>query len=136
MAGVLVETAARLLGAAGVTVTAVDLQVTNQDAVELRSTDVAARVELGTAGGTRHVMLSAGYGLALAAASGAPVRVADAVMVRLAVPVQDDDSADAVHPGGGRQATGPSRAAVAVRAAQPGVHRRPGQVGAVRQLPR
>jgi hypothetical protein len=91
MTGVLEETAARLLDAAGVTVTAVDLQVTRPDAVELRSADVAARVGLGTAGGTRHVMLSAGYGLALAAASGAPVRVADAVMDRLAVPVQDED---------------------------------------------
>jgi hypothetical protein len=91
MTGALEETAARLLDAAGVTVTAVDLQVTRPDAVELCSADVAARVGLGTVGGTRHVMLSAGYGLALAAASGAPVRVADAVMDRLAVPVQDDD---------------------------------------------
>jgi hypothetical protein len=91
MAGVLEETAARLLDAAGVTVTGVDLQVTSQDALELRSADVAARVELGTPGGGRHVMLSAGYGLALAAASGAPVRVADAVMDRLAVPVADED---------------------------------------------
>jgi hypothetical protein len=90
-AGVLEETAARLLDAAGVTVTAVDLQVTDQDAPELRSTDVAARVEVAAVGGTRHVVLSAGYGLALAAASGAPVRVADAVLDRLAVPVEDDD---------------------------------------------
>jgi hypothetical protein len=36
-------------------------------------------------------MASAGYGLALAAAAGAPVRVADEVMDRLAVPVQGDD---------------------------------------------
>jgi hypothetical protein len=91
MAGVLEETAARLLDAAGVTVTAVDLEVTNQDALELRSTDVAARVEVGAAGRTRHVILSAGYGLALAVAAGAPVRVADAVLDRLAVPVRDDD---------------------------------------------
>jgi hypothetical protein len=91
MAGVLEETAARLLDAAGVTVTAVDLGVTNQDAVELRSADVTARVELGTAGATRHVTVSAGYGLALAAASGAPVRVADATLARLGVTVRDDD---------------------------------------------
>jgi hypothetical protein len=91
MAGVLEETAARLLDAAGATVTAVDLQVTNQDALELRSTDIAARVEVAAVGGTRHVMLSAGYGLALATAAGAPVRVADAVLDRLAVPVRDDD---------------------------------------------
>jgi hypothetical protein len=88
MAGVLEETAARLLDAAGVTVTGVDLEVTSQDAVELRSADVSASVELD---GIRHVMVSAGYGLALAVASGAPVRVADAVMDRLAVRVQDDD---------------------------------------------
>jgi hypothetical protein len=91
MAGVLEETAALLLDAAGVTVTGVDLQVISQDAVELCSRDVTARVELGTASGTRHVMLSAGYGLALAVASGAPVRLADAVLDRLAVRVQDGD---------------------------------------------
>jgi hypothetical protein len=91
MAGVLEGTAARLLDAAGVIVAAVDLRVTSQDAVELRSADVTARVELGTAGGTRHVTVSAGYGLALAAASGAPVRVAEAVLGRLGVPVRDDD---------------------------------------------
>jgi hypothetical protein len=91
MAGVLEETAARLLDAAGVAVTAVDLLVTSHDAVQLRSADVAARVELGTADGTRYVTVSAGYGLALAAASGAPVRVADVVLDRLAVPVMGDD---------------------------------------------
>jgi hypothetical protein len=91
MAGALEETAARLLDAVGVTVSAVDLNVTSPDAMELRSADVSARVELSTASGTRHVMLSAGYGLALAAASGAPVRVADSVMDRLAVPVTDED---------------------------------------------
>jgi hypothetical protein len=91
MAGVLEETAARLLYAAGVTVTAVDLRVTSLDAVELRSVDVRARVELGITGGARHVTVGAGYGLALAAASGAPVRVADAVLDRLGVWVQDDD---------------------------------------------
>jgi hypothetical protein len=91
MAGVLEETAARLLDSAGVTVTAVDLRVSKPDAAELSSADVTARVELGTAGGSRHVTVSAGYGLALAAASGAPVRVPDAVLARLGVPVQDDD---------------------------------------------
>jgi hypothetical protein len=35
--------------------------------------------------------VSAEYGLALAAAAGAPVRVADEVMGRLAVPVQGGD---------------------------------------------
>ena len=40
---------------------------------------------------TRHVTVSAGYGLKLAVVAGAPVRVADAVMDRLAVPVQGED---------------------------------------------
>jgi hypothetical protein len=91
MAGVLEETAARLLDAAGVTVIAVDLQVTDRDATELSSDTVTARVELGITGGTSYVTVSAGYGLALAAASGAPVRLADVVIERLAVPVHDDD---------------------------------------------
>jgi len=47
---------------------------------------VTARVGLVTATGTRPVTVGAEYGLALAAVAGAPVRVADAVMDRLAVP--------------------------------------------------
>jgi hypothetical protein len=91
MAGVLQETAARLLDAAGVVVTAVDIEPAGEDVPELRSDTAAARIELATAAGTRHVQVSAGYGLALAAAAGAPVRVADAVMGRLAAPVQGQD---------------------------------------------
>jgi hypothetical protein len=91
MADVLEETAARLLRAAGVRVSAVDIEPISSDASELRSDTVTARVGLGTAGGTRHVTVSAGYGLALAVASGAQVRVADAVMDRLGVPVKGDD---------------------------------------------
>ncbi len=83
MAGVLEETAARLLHAAGVTVTAVDIEPAGEDVPELRSDTAAARVELAMAAGTRHVVVSAGYGLKLAVAAGAPVRVADAVMDRL-----------------------------------------------------
>ena len=90
-AGVLEETAARLLHAAGVAVTAVDLEPAGEDVLELRSGTAAARVELGTAAGTRHVTVSAGYGLKLAVVAGAPVRVADEVMDRLAVPVQGED---------------------------------------------
>jgi hypothetical protein len=41
--------------------------------------------------GTRPVTVSAEYGLALAAVAGAPVRVADKVMDRLAVPVPGED---------------------------------------------
>ena len=90
-AGVLEETAARLLHAAGVAVTAVDLEPAGEDVLELRSGTAAARVELGTAGGTRHVTVSAGYGLKLAVVAGAPVRVADEVLDRLAVPVRGED---------------------------------------------
>ncbi|HEY4850739.1 MAG TPA: bifunctional nuclease domain-containing protein, partial [Streptosporangiaceae bacterium] len=74
----------RLLRAAGVTVTAVDID-------ELGPEVAAARIELGTPTGTRHVTARLSDGLALAAAAGAPVRVADPVMDRLAVPVGGDD---------------------------------------------
>jgi hypothetical protein len=89
--GVLEETAARLLDAAGVAVTAVDIEPAGEDGPELRSDTAAARVELATAAGTRHVTVSAGYGLKLAVVAGAPVRVADEVMDRLAVPVHGED---------------------------------------------
>ncbi len=91
MAGGLEDTAARLLHAAGVGVTAVDIQPRSEDVPELSSDTVAARVGLATAAGNRHVIVSTEYGLALAAAAGAPVRVADEVMDRLAVPVQGED---------------------------------------------
>ena len=91
MAGVLEETAARLLHAAGVRVTAVDIELASEGVPELRSGTAGARVGLATGAGTRHVMVSAGYGLKLAVVAGAPVRVADAVMDRLAVPVQGED---------------------------------------------
>jgi hypothetical protein len=91
MAGVLEETAARLLRAAGARVTAVDLQPTSENVEELSSDTVTAHVGLATAEGTRHVMVSAGYGLALAAATGAPVQVADDLMDRFAVLVQGGD---------------------------------------------
>jgi hypothetical protein len=85
------ETAARLLQAAGVAVTAVEIEPASDDVPELRSDTVTARVRLATAGGARHVLVSAAYGLALAAVAGAPVGVADEVMDRLAVPVQGGD---------------------------------------------
>ncbi len=91
LAGVLEETAAGLLHAAGVAVTAVDIEPAGEDVPELRSDTAAARVELATAAGTRHVTVSAGYGLKLAVVAGAPVRVADEVIDRLAVPVQGED---------------------------------------------
>jgi hypothetical protein len=63
MAGVLEETAARLLHAAGVAVTAVDIEPVGEDVPELRSDTAVARAVLATAAGTRHVTVSAGYGL-------------------------------------------------------------------------
>jgi hypothetical protein len=115
LAGVLEETAARLLHAAGVAVTAVDIEPAGQDVPELRSDTAAARVELATAAGTRHVTVSAGYGLKLAVVAGAPVRVADEVMDRLAVPVHGEDVhapfllPSAVRPPGRSGACSPAR---------------------------
>src|SRR5215469_4054273 len=74
----------RLLRAAGVTVTAVSFD-------ELGPEVTVARIELNTPIGPRHVIGRLADGLALAAAAGAPVQVADPVMDRLAVPEQGDD---------------------------------------------
>jgi hypothetical protein len=87
----LLETAVRLLRTAGTTVSAVDIEPTSDDVPELRSDTVTARVGLATATGTQAVTVGAEYGLALAAVAGAPVRVADEVMDRLAVPVPGED---------------------------------------------
>ena len=135
MAGVLEETAARLLHAAGVGVTAVDIEPAGEDVPELRSDTAAARVGLATAAGDRHVTVSAGYGLKLAVVAGVPVRVADAVMDRLAVPVHGEDVHAPFLLPGGCPAAGRSRAAAEFRAAEHGVHRRPGLLGAGWQLP-
>jgi len=85
------ETAARLLRAAGTAVNVVDIEPASDDVPELRWDTVTARVGLATATGTRPVTVSAEYGLALAAVAGAPVRVPDEVMGRLAVPVEGED---------------------------------------------
>jgi hypothetical protein len=114
-------------------VTAVDIEPASEDVPELRSDTAAARLELATADGTRHVMVSAGYGLKLAVVAGAPVRVADAVMNQRAVPVQGEDVLAPFLLQ--RPAAGPSRAGAAFRAAEHGVHRQPGLLAAVRQLP-
>jgi hypothetical protein len=87
----LLETAVRLLGTAGTEVSGVDIEPASDDVPELRSDTVTARVGLATAAGSRPVTVGAEYGLALAAVAGAPVRVADAVMDRLAVPVPGED---------------------------------------------
>jgi hypothetical protein len=87
----LLETAVRLLRTAGTAVSAVDIEPASDDVPELRWDTVTARVGLTAATGIRPVTVSAEYGLALAAVAGAPVRVADAVLDRLAVPVLGED---------------------------------------------
>jgi hypothetical protein len=91
VADVLQETAARLLEAAGVRVTGVDLEPVGENVPQLRSDTVTARVALATTAGARQVLVTAGYGVALAAAAGAPVRVADELMDQFAVPVPAGD---------------------------------------------
>jgi RNA polymerase sigma-70 factor, ECF subfamily len=78
------ELTARLLHAAGVRVTGVDID-------ELGPEVAAARVDLATASGPQHVTARVVEGLAVAMTAGARVRVADAVMDRLAVPLPADD---------------------------------------------
>jgi RNA polymerase sigma factor (sigma-70 family) len=69
----------RLLRAVGARVTRVDLD-------ELGPEVTAARIEVAGPAGAEHVTTRLLDGLALAIAAGAPIRVADAVMDRLAVP--------------------------------------------------
>jgi RNA polymerase sigma-70 factor (ECF subfamily) len=74
------ELTGRLLRAAGARVTAVDLD-------ELGPEVTVARIELATPAGPEHVTTRLLDGLAVAITAGAPIRVADAVMDRLALPV-------------------------------------------------
>jgi bifunctional DNase/RNase len=69
----------RLLRAAGTRVTAVDVD-------ELGPQVTAARIELATLAGAEHVATRLLDGLAMAITAGAPIRIADAIMDRLAVP--------------------------------------------------
>jgi hypothetical protein len=89
--GVPAELATRLLGAARARVTGVDVDLTDAGAPELSPEVTVARIGLAGPAGTRQVTGDLGLGLALAAAAGAPVRLADAVLDRLAVPVPGDD---------------------------------------------
>jgi hypothetical protein len=84
------ELAIRLLGAGRARVTGVDIDVTDADAAELSPEVTVARIGLASPNGTRQVTADLGLGLALAVAASAPVRLADAVLDRLAVPVGDD----------------------------------------------
>jgi hypothetical protein len=90
-AGAPLELTARLLHAADASVTSVDIDVTTADATELSPQDTVARIGLTGPAGTRQVTAALGLGLAMAAAAGAPVRLPDAVMDRVAVPVPGDD---------------------------------------------
>jgi RNA polymerase sigma-70 factor (ECF subfamily) len=73
------ELTGRLLRAAGASVSCVDID-------ELGPGVTAARIELASPAGNRHVTARLGEGLAIAATAGAPIRVADSVMDRLALP--------------------------------------------------
>ena len=81
-----VDLASRLLYAAAVPVAGVEID-------ELGPGVLAARIEVTSPAGPQQVTVRAGIGLALAAATGAPIRVTGALMNRLAVPVTDDDLA-------------------------------------------
>ena len=70
MASGLLETAVRLLRAAGTEVSAVEIEPVSDDVPELRGDTVTVRAELATATGTRPFTVSAKYGLALAAVAG------------------------------------------------------------------
>jgi hypothetical protein len=115
---------ARLLRAAGATVTGVDIEMTNAGAGELTSETAAARVQVAGREAVRQVTARLGLGLAVAAATGAPVRLDGAVLDRLAVPVSGDDVTGAILdrlPPGRRL---PERRAP-VAAGGPGTHARP-----------
>jgi hypothetical protein len=90
-AGVPQELTARLLRAARARVTGVDIDLTEADADELTPEVTVARIGLAGPAGTRQLTAGLGLGLALAAGADAPVRLPDAVLDRLAVPVPDDD---------------------------------------------
>ena len=81
---------ARLLHEADTRVTGVDVEGTGADPDELSSGDTVARIGLAGPAGTRHVTAELSLGLAMAAAADAPVRLADALLDRLAVPVAGD----------------------------------------------
>jgi hypothetical protein len=85
------ELTARLLRAAGARVIGVDIDVTAPGTDELTPQASVARIGLDGPAGTQQVTAALGLGLAMAAAAGAPVRLADAVLDRVARPVRGDD---------------------------------------------
>jgi RNA polymerase sigma factor (sigma-70 family) len=78
------DLATRLLSAAGGAVTGVDID-------ELGPNVLAARIGVSSPAGAQQVTAPPGSALALAVALGTPIRVADALMDRLAVPITGDD---------------------------------------------
>jgi hypothetical protein len=90
-AGAAEELTSRLLTAAGASVTWVDVDAAESEADDLDPEAFTARIELGGPAGPRQVTVPFGLGLAMATAAGAPVRIADAVLDRRAVPVTGDD---------------------------------------------
>jgi bifunctional DNase/RNase len=86
-AGTAEELTGQLLRAAGARVSAVDIS-------ELGPELTAARIELAGPGGIRHVTARLAEGLAMAITTGAPVRVADAVLNQLTVAEGDDSGSD------------------------------------------
>lgn len=85
------ELTTRLLDAAGARVRGVDIDVTEAAAAELSPEVTVARIELAGPAGTRQVGTDLGLGLALAVAAGAPVRLAGALLDRVARPVAGGD---------------------------------------------
>ncbi|MGO8894205.1 MAG: hypothetical protein ACLP8X_22800 [Streptosporangiaceae bacterium] len=85
------ELTVRLLRAAGASVTGVDIDVTEADTDELTPQVAVARIGLAGPAGTREVTVGLGLGLAMAAAGGVPVRMADALLDRVATAVPGDD---------------------------------------------
>jgi hypothetical protein len=82
---------ARLLHAAGASVTGVDIDVIGADSDELSPQAAVVRIGLSGPAGNRQVAAGLGLGLAMAAATGTPVRLTDEVMDRLAVSIPGDD---------------------------------------------
>jgi len=85
------ELTARLLRAVGAGVTGVDIEMTAADVDELTPNVAVTRIGLAGPAGTREVTADLGLGLAMAAVVGVPVRMADAVLDRIARPVPGDD---------------------------------------------
>jgi hypothetical protein len=83
--------AARLVSAAGASVSRVELHPAVAEVQEVTAETFAARIELGGLPEARHVTTRLNAGLALAAVTGAPVRVPGPVMDRLGVPVPEGD---------------------------------------------